>query len=94
MSTTTIRLDEKLKERVALAAKRSGKTTHGYILDAIARTVEETETEAEFHRTADTRWEGIVATGKTVSWDDMRSYLEARLRPGTAPKPRARTIKR
>ena len=31
MSTTTIRLPEDLKARVAAAAKRSGMTAHGYV---------------------------------------------------------------
>jgi len=36
MSTTTIRLPEDLKARVAAAAKRAGTSTHGFILEAIA----------------------------------------------------------
>jgi predicted transcriptional regulator len=94
MSTTTIRIDEKLKECVALPAKRSGKSTHGYILDAIAHSVEASEAEADFHRTADARWDDILATGKTVPWEDVRSHLEARNRGGLAPTPRARSLKR
>ena len=38
MSTTTIRLEDDLKARVAAAAEREGKTAHAFILDAIART--------------------------------------------------------
>jgi hypothetical protein len=37
MSTTTIRLPEDLKARVASAAKRSGKTVPGFILEASPR---------------------------------------------------------
>lgn len=35
MPTTTIRLPEDLKARVAAAAKRSGTTAHGFILEAL-----------------------------------------------------------
>jgi predicted transcriptional regulator len=36
MSTTTIRLPDELKARVARAAKRAGTTAHGFIVEAIA----------------------------------------------------------
>ena len=35
MSTTTIRIPEKLKTRVARAAKQAGTTAHGFMLEAI-----------------------------------------------------------
>jgi predicted transcriptional regulator len=80
MSTTTIRLDEELKARIAAAAERSGKTAHAFILDALAQTVDQLETDEEFHRLADQRWASVLATGKTVPWDEARVYLEARAR--------------
>src|SRR3546814_15969418 len=35
MSTTTIRLPDELKARIAVAAKRAGTTSHNFILEAI-----------------------------------------------------------
>jgi predicted transcriptional regulator len=94
MSTTTIRIDENLKARVAAAAERAGKTSHGFILDAIAQTVEQAEMSDGFHREADERWANILANGKTVAWNDMRDYLAARA-GGQAPrKPRPRKLAR
>lgn len=90
MSTTTIRIDDDLKARVAAAAERSGKTSHGFILDAISQTVEQAELADDFHRLANERWEHILATGKTVPWDEMRTYLAARARGENPRKPRAR----
>jgi predicted transcriptional regulator len=87
MTTTTIRLDEGLKARVAAAAARTGKTAHAFILDAIVQTLEHTEAEAEFHGVADGRWAEILATGETVLWDDAKEWLESRLRGETPPKP-------
>jgi predicted transcriptional regulator len=94
MSTTTIRLEEDLKHRVAAAAQRTGKTSHAFILDAIAQTVEQSELDEEFHRIADKRWANILATGKTVPWDEARSYLEARSRGERPRKPAARKLGR
>ncbi len=93
MSTTTIRIEDELKARIAAAAERAGKTAHAYILDAIARTVEQAELDDEFHRLADKRWANILATGRTVPWDQARNYLEARARGESPRRPAARTLK-
>ena len=75
MTTTTIRIEDDLKARVAAAAERAGKTAHAFILDAIAQTVEQVELDEAFHRVADERWAKVLATGKTVPWDDDKAYL-------------------
>ena len=78
MTTTTIRIENELKSRVASAASRAGKSAHAFILDAIAKTVERVEADDAFHRLADERWADIMATGETVNWDDTKAWLEAR----------------
>ncbi len=90
MATTTIRIEDELKARVAAAAERAGKTSHAFILDAIARTVEQAEQDEAFHRLADARWARILATGKTMPWDDAKAWLEARSRGKRPRKPVAR----
>jgi predicted transcriptional regulator len=90
MPTTTIRIDEQLKERIAAAAERAGKTSHAFILDAIAGTVEQVEQDEAFHRVADARWAKVLATGKTVPWDDAKAWIEARSRGERPRKPPAR----
>lgn len=94
MATTTIRIEDALKARVATAAEQAGKTTHAFILDAIAQTVEQAEQDDQFHRVADERWAKVLATGKTVPWEETRSYLAARARGEQARKPVARKIGR
>lgn len=84
MPTTTIRLDDALKARLAAAAERAGKTTHGYILDTLAETVARDEQDAALHRLAEERWAGILATGETVPWDEAKTWIEARTH-GDAP---------
>ena len=49
MSTTAIRLSEELKARVARAARRTGTTVHGFILEAIAEKTDQVERRADFH---------------------------------------------
>ncbi|HTD90966.1 MAG TPA: DUF1778 domain-containing protein [Burkholderiales bacterium] len=92
MSTTTIRIPEDLKARVAAAAERTGKTAHGFILEAIAEKADQAERRADFHAVADKRYANLVASGKTIPWEKMRSYLESRIakKPGTRPAAKKR----
>ena len=85
MSTTTIRIPEELKRRIASAAQRAGKTVHAFILDAIAEKAELEERRLEFERIADKRFADMVATGETIAWSEMRSYLQARVK-GEQPR--------
>lgn len=94
MATTTIRIDDELKTRVAAAAERTGKTAHAFILDAIAQTVEYIEQDDEFQRLADERWAKVLAKGKTVPWDEAKAYLAARARGERPAKPAARKLSR
>jgi predicted transcriptional regulator len=93
-TTTTIRIDDELKARAAAAAERLGKTPHAFIVEAIARQVEQAEEDAAFHREADSRWAKVLSSGSTVPWDKARAYLEARARGAKARRPSARKIDR
>lgn len=94
MSTTTIRLPDDLKARVAAAAKRAGKTTHGFILEAIAEKAEDSERRDDFHEVAEKRYAAIAATGKTIAWSEMRTYLEERVAGKKPRRPVARKLAR
>jgi len=92
MTTTTIRLPPDLKSRVAAAAKRSGTTAHSFILEAIAEKAAQEEQRAEFEAQAEARYANIASMGKTITWEEMRTYLEARLNGESAQRPQARTL--
>ena len=66
MSTTTIRLPDALKARVARAAERAGTTAHSFILEAIAEKADLEERRADFHDEAEPRYAGIIDSGKTI----------------------------
>ena len=94
MSTTTIRLPEDLKARVAAAAKRAGTTSHSFILDAIAEKAEQEERRGDFNEVAEKRYAHIIASGKTIAWSEMRGYLEQRLAGIAVKRPVARKLAR
>ncbi len=94
MSTTTIRLLQDLKERIARAAERAETTAHSFILEAIVEKTELDEHRAEFEETAERRYADIVASGKTVPWNEVRRYLERRLTGKKLARRRPRTLTR
>jgi predicted transcriptional regulator len=94
MATTTIRLPPDLKARVAAAARKSGQSAHSFIVEAIAEKAEDAERHSEFHGLADQRFKAIAAHGKTIPWNEMRSYLEQRVAGKKPRRPAARKLAR
>lgn len=92
MSTTTIRLPDDLKVRVARAAERAGTTSHNFILEAVSEKAARAEHFADFDAVAEARYAHIVESGKTISWHDMRKYLERRITDTPARRPAARNL--
>lgn len=90
MSTTTIRLEDELKARIAAAAARSGRSSHAFILDAVADMVERSELDEELHRLADKRWAALLRTGESIAWDDAKAYLQDRAAGKKVHRPAAR----
>lgn len=52
------------------------------------------EPRAEFDALAKERYANVLASGMTISWNDMRAYLKARMAGKTANRPTARKISR
>jgi predicted transcriptional regulator len=94
MSTTTIRLPDDLKARIAAAAARAGTTSHNFILEAIAEKADQEERRSDFDDLAEQRYATIVSSGKTIPWDQMRRYLEDRLAGKKVSRPSSRKLVR
>lgn len=88
--TTTLRLPESLRERIADAATKRGTTAHAFMLEAIDAALVAAELQADMHQTADERMDRLLATGEGLLWDDVRPWLEARAagQDAVAPRPR------
>lgn len=94
MSTTTIRLPDELKARVAEAAKQAGTTSHNFILEAIAEKADLAAQQAAFHAVADQRYAEFLESGMSIPWEDARAYLKARIAGKAVKRPTARKLDR
>ena len=94
MPTTTIRLPEELKKRVARAAETGGTSSHAFILEAIEESVDAAESRNEFYELAERRYAGIAESGRTVPWNEMRSYLQDHVSGKNPSRPRPKKLAR
>lgn len=94
MTTTTIRLPEDLKARIARAAKHAGTTSHNFILEAIAEKAALAEQRNDFQAAAETRYDAIAASGKTIPWSDMQRHLKDRVAGKKSARPVAKKLAR
>lgn len=86
MSTTTIRLSDELKERVARAAEAAGTTPHNFILEAIADRTKAAERRADFVAEAKQRYEEILAGAPTLPWEEVKKKWLATIAASDAKK--------
>jgi predicted transcriptional regulator len=94
MSTTTVRLPDELKTRIAKLAKQAGVSAHNYIVQAVEREAQRDEARADFVRSARSRLDDMAQTGEGIPWDDARTYLLARAAGKRAARPQARKTRR
>lgn len=90
MSTTTLRIDDALRERIACLAGALNQTPHNFMVEALAQKADEAEWKLSLQREALQRDAALQAGEPGVEWHEMRTYLKARL--SDAP-PKSRTTK-
>jgi len=83
-STTTLKLPEKLKARIARIAAQSGRSAHSVMLDALEREVTRAERVREFVREALAADAAVEAGAAVYRAEDVHAWLE-RLAKGEKP---------
>jgi len=79
MSTTTLRIEDTLRERIARLAQALEQTPHNFMLEALAQKVDEAEWKLSMQREAQQRDAALQAGESGVEWHEMRTYLRDRL---------------
>jgi predicted transcriptional regulator len=94
MPTTTLRVPDELKKRIARVAEQSGTSAHALMLDAIEERVRMEEARAAKLAHATERFSEWQRTGRAIDWQEMRAYLKDRTAGRKAKAPRARAWRR
>lgn len=79
MPTTTLRLDDALRERIARIAKATDQTPHNFMLEALAQKADEAEWRLALQDEARQRDQALLTGEPTLEWHEVRTYLRARL---------------
>ena len=90
-TTTSIKLPQDLKARVAALAAQAGQTAHAYMLGAIERDTALAEKRHAFVEEALAAERDMQRTGLAYDARDMHAYWNARLAGKKAPKPKLKS---
>ena len=87
-STTTLKLPEKLKARIARLAKATQRSPHSLMLEALEREVMREERIQDFVREALAADTAIDTGAAVYRAEDVHAWLDRLARDGTAARPR------
>lgn len=87
--TTTLKLPEELKSRIAPLAEAAGKSPHAWMIEALEERVVKSEAYAEFLAEAIEAEKQMLESGEAFDADDVFAYLRDKVagRPVKHPKP-------
>jgi predicted transcriptional regulator len=88
MGTTTLKLPDELKERIAEVVDGTGKTPHAFMVEAIEQQTRLAEQRKSFVADALKAREHAMRTGKAYAFEDVKAYYTARLAGKPAKRPR------
>jgi len=86
--TTTLKLPEELKARIASAAEAAGKSPHAYMIEALAAHAALDERRRAFVASAHAAEQEVAEYGLVYDADEVFSYIQAKLdgKPNKHPK--------
>lgn len=88
MGTTTLKLPDELKERVASVVDGTGKSPHAFMVEAIEEQTRLAEQRKGFVAAALSGREQAMRSGKAYVFEDVKRYYTARLSGKAAKRPR------
>jgi predicted transcriptional regulator len=87
-ATTTLKLPDNLKKRIAPLAESAGKSAHAWMVEAIETQATLAEKRKSFIADARAAEEGVERTGKVYAFDDVHRYMRALARGKKARRPK------
>jgi predicted transcriptional regulator len=87
-ATTTLKLPEELKARIASAAQASGKSPHAFMLEALEAQARLAEMRESFFADAVASGAEVDAGGALYAMEDVQAYILARTSGKVAKRPK------
>ena len=92
MSTTTLRIDTPLRQRILDLAQATGQSAHSFMIEALTQKTEEAEWQLAMQKEAAERSEQMQATQLGLDWNDVRAWMLARAAGQTVERPQVKSI--
>jgi len=89
MSTTTLKLPQELKERIAAAAADAGKSPHAFMVEALAAQTALAERRRVFVAAAHGAAQEVAQYGLVYDADEVFGYLQEKLKGKRSKRPKA-----
>jgi len=89
LTATSLKLPRRLKTRVERVARRTGESTHSFMLRALESQVEAVERYQAFLEDGMRADEAMQLSGLGYDAKDVHAYLEAKVRGRKARRPKA-----
>ena len=87
-ATTTLKLPEELKARIASAAQASGKSPHAFMVEALETQARLAEMRQSFINDAIASAAEVDAGGALYAMEDVQAYIQARTSGKAAKRPK------
>lgn len=91
-ATTTLKLPEELKARIASAAKVSGKAPHALMIDALSVQMAQFERRQAFIASAMKAEQEVAEYGLVYEADEVFAYLQAKVTGKKTKWPKAKKL--
>ena len=90
--TTTLKLPEELKARIASAAEAAGKTPHAYMIEALATHAALDKRRRAFVASALLAEQEVAEYGLVYDADEVFSYIQAKIDGKSNKRPKAKKL--
>ena len=90
--TTTLKLPEELKARIASVAEAAGKSPHAYMIEALAAHAALDERRRAFVASAHAAEQEVAEYGLVYDADEVFSYIQAKLDGKPNKRPQAKKL--
>jgi predicted transcriptional regulator len=90
MATTTLKLSDQLKARIAALAELEGRSPHAFMVDALEQQAERAERRRAYLAAGDDAAQEFDRTGIAYAFEDVERYIVDRAagKKAVRPKPR------
>ena len=91
-TTTTLKLPEELKSRIATLAESAGKTPHAFMVEALEAETQRSELRRDFVSAALEAEQEVATYGEVYSMDAVHRHFADKLAGKPARRPKATTL--